>query len=232
MNKNLFENIYKAGQNSRLQEYSYDMNGRQIIEFFKKELFHPTAEYDSEMKAAMSSCIRILSQMHESTLDETYRILNSLYKQISKLSEGVYADNLGRDIDTILSKAIRSFDALTTQKVELAIKDSEIPDVENKLFAIADIYSRTVNLIKTDNRIIRNEKKDVADMLSNKLHKAIESTFNHMKQVITDLDIQGKSLYHSVGKHEKIDVKDLCLDWYLKNLKFADTNAISQAVVA
>ena len=26
MNKNLFENIYKAGQNSRLQEYSYDMN--------------------------------------------------------------------------------------------------------------------------------------------------------------------------------------------------------------
>lgn len=66
MNREIFENIYNKSLNSRLQEYSYDMSSHEIVEFFKKELFHPSVEYDSQMKAAMSSCIRLLSSMRDS----------------------------------------------------------------------------------------------------------------------------------------------------------------------
>lgn len=66
MNREIFENIYNKSLNSRLQEYLYDMSSHEIVEFFKKELFHPSVEYDSQMKAAMSSCIRLLSSMRDS----------------------------------------------------------------------------------------------------------------------------------------------------------------------
>lgn len=82
MNNEIFESIYKESESSRLQEFSYDMNGRDIVEYFKKELFHPSVEYDPQMKAAMSSCIRILASMRDAkeyNIKEVYKILESLY---------------------------------------------------------------------------------------------------------------------------------------------------------
>lgn len=231
MNKSLFENIYKASLNSRLKEYSYDMNSRQIVEFFKKELFHPSVEYAPEMKAAMSSCIKLLSSMRDSKeyrLNDVYKILESLYKGISRLSEGIYADNLGNDIDELIRKAEDSFDDLVNKQVELNIKDSKIDDVENKLFAIADIYNRTLQLIKGHVNF-RNEEKAIAQKLLVKLHTVVRNIFDYMKRRIKDLSLRGITLYHSVGNREEIKEEDLCLNWYLKNLKFADMNAINKA---
>ena len=234
MNREIFENIYNKSLNSKLQEYSYDMSSHEIVEFFKKELFHPSVEYDSQMKAAMSSCIRLLSSMRDSKeygLNDVYKILESLYKGISKLSEGTYADNLGKDIDNLLRKAEDSFDDLTDKRILLDIKDSEIPDVENKLFALADLYSRTFKLLLNHDNF-RLEQDDILNQLKRKFNNIVNPIFSHMKQILLDLNLQNIKLYHSVGNHEEIESDDLNLEWYLKNLKFVDVNRIHTAFAA
>jgi len=234
MNREIFENIYNKSLNSKLQEYSYDMSSHEIVEFFKKELFHPSVEYDSQMKAAMSSCIRLLSSMRDSKeygLNDVYKILESLYKGISKLSEGTYADNLGNDIDNLLRKAEDSFNDLTAKRVLLDIKDSEIPDVENKLFALADLYSRTFKLLLNHDNF-RSEQEDILDQLKHKFNNVINPIFDNMKQILLNLNLRNIKLYHSVGNHEEIESDDLNLEWYLKNLKFVDVNTIHNAFAA
>lgn len=234
MNREIFENIYNKSLNSRLQEYSYDMSSHEIVEFFKKELFHPSVEYDSQMKAAMSSCIRLLSSMRDSKeyeLNDVYKILESLYKGISKLSEGSYADNLGKDIDKLLRQAEVAFADLSTRRISLKIKDSEIPDVENKLFALADLYSRTFKLLLNHDNF-RSEQDDILDQLRHKFNDVVSPIFENMKYVLLDLNSQNIKLYHSVGNHEEIELDDLSLKWYLEHLQFVDVNRIHTAFAA
>ena len=234
MNREIFEKIYNKSLNSKLQEYSYDMSSHEIVEFFKKELFHPSVEYDSQMKAAMSSCIRLLSSMRDSKeygLNDVYKILESLYKGISKLSEGTYADNLGRDIDKLLRQAEIAFADLSTRRISLKIRDSEIPDVENKLFALADLYSRTFKLLVSHDNF-RLEQDDILGQLRHKFNDVVNPIFENMKYVLLDLNSQNIKLYHSVGNHEEIELNDLNLKWYLEHLQFVDVNRIHTAFAA
>lgn len=160
-----------------------------------------------------------------------YKILESLYKGIFKLSEGTYADNLGENIDNLLRKAEDSFNDLTYKRVLLDIKDSEIPDVENKLFALAELYSRTFKLLVNHDNF-RLEQDDILDQLKHKFNNVINPIFDHMKQILLNLNLRNIKLYHSVGNHEEIESDDLNLEWYLKNLKFVDVNTIHNAFVA
>lgn len=246
-----FENIYKQA----LKEYVMDdlfinssssykkqeepnymsgfrngpINSEDVKIIFKRELFHPSAKYPSDVKEAMAYCITHIRESKTSLYD-IYRIVEHLYKFASRLNEGVYADNLENELDGLVNYIRKASAIITSRSIKLGLNSANFVDIENKLFRIADIYNRTTLLIK-NNLHLKNDRKSIADVLLN-IENLLNYMFNDLKGDILNAKLNGITIYHSFGKHNEVEKEDLNLDFYLKNLHFADQNAIANAFVA